>query len=304
MHRFLSRRDKKSKVNIPATSSSSSSSSLLHSFSFPLLPSFFCHDRIARRNSRHDSLQDESGYGHERKGSASSSCTRFDLSFSLDGAASIRRPRKRPASVLVAQHTAQATTADCDLGLTLQSTVDIGAFGGLFIPNGQKKPDKDEEKKVSDTYQSLSSRVDTKPTPHQIKAILAQLQKYGITTFTEANVDYALRAKSSAGNPDQALRLLFLFEDTYEGIVRPYNPHTKLLGAENRSGVTCYLDALLFAMFARLDSFEAMLYNTFEDLPRKRLAGLLRLWVNMLRSGILITTDVVSNIADNLEISS
>jgi hypothetical protein len=89
------------------------------------------------------------------------------------------------------------------------------------------------------------------------------------------------------------MRLLLLFEDTYEGLVKAYDPSTKLLGAENREGVTCYLDALLFAMFARLDSFEAMLYNSFDDLPRKKLAGLLRLWVNMLRSGRLITRDIV-----------
>ena len=89
------------------------------------------------------------------------------------------------------------------------------------------------------------------------------------------------------------MRLLLLFEDTYEGLVKTYDPSTKLLGAENRDGVTCYLDALLFAMFARLDSFEAMLYNSFDDLPRKKLAGLLRLWVNMLRSGRLITRDIV-----------
>lgn len=92
---------------------------------------------------------------------------------------------------------------------------------------------------------------------------------------------------------DEAFRLLLLFEDTYEGLVKSYNPNTKLLGAENRAGVTCYLDALLFAMFARLDSFEAMLYNAFEDPPRKKLAGLMRLWVNMLRDGKLITTDIV-----------
>lgn len=89
------------------------------------------------------------------------------------------------------------------------------------------------------------------------------------------------------------MRLLLLFEDTYEGLVKTYDPATKLLGAENRDGVTCYLDALLFAMFAHLDSFEAMLYNSFDDLPRKKLAGLLRLWVNMLRSGRLITRDIV-----------
>lgn len=84
-----------------------------------------------------------------------------------------------------------------------------------------------------------------------------------------------------------------LLEESEEGIIRNYDPQVKLLGAINREGVTCYLDALLFAMFARLDSFLPMLFKNFEDAPRKRLAFLLRLWVNMLRDGKLITTDMV-----------
>jgi hypothetical protein len=91
-----------------------------------------------------------------------------------------------------------------------------------------------------------------------------------------------------------------LLEETYEGIVRPFDPNTKLLGAENRGSVTCFLDALLFGMFARLDSFEAMLYESFEDPQRRKLAGYLRLWVNLLRSGRLITTDVTKHLQDAL----
>ena len=92
---------------------------------------------------------------------------------------------------------------------------------------------------------------------------------------------------------EKAFDLLLLIEDSIEGIVRGYTPSTKLLGAENRHSVTCYLDALLFAMFARLDCFEAILYKSFNDEPRRKLSILLRLWVNMLRSGKLITTDIV-----------
>lgn len=84
-----------------------------------------------------------------------------------------------------------------------------------------------------------------------------------------------------------------ILEDSATGILRDYTPSIKLLGAENRKYVTCYLDALLFAMFARLDCFEAILFNTFDDEPRRGLALILRLWVNMMRSGILITTDIV-----------
>lgn len=160
---------------------------------------------------------------------------------------------------------------------------DEGTFAGFFVPDEESKKkrfEKDEEK--------------------TIKTILARLQSAGITMFNEANIDYALRSKASNGNMDEAFRLLLLFEDTYEGLVKAYNPNTKLLGAENRCAVTCYLDALLFAMFARLDSFEAMLYHAFEDPPRKKLVGLLRLWVNMLRDGKLITTDITKILQDAL----
>lgn len=72
------------------------------------------------------------------------------------------------------------------------------------------------------------------------------------------------------------------------------------MGAINRENVTCYLDSLLFAMFARLGSFEPMLYTTFDDEPRRRLSTLIRLWVNMLRSGKLIQTDITQHLQEAL----
>lgn len=128
----------------------------------------------------------------------------------------------------------------------------------------------------------------------QVKAVTHRLTQLGIANLKEAQIEYALRAKNIHGDVDKAAELLQVFEDSVEGIVREYQPTVKLLGAENREAVTCYLDALLFAMFAKLDSFEALLFDTFTDTPRKNLASLLRLWVNMLRSGKLITTDIVS----------
>lgn len=151
-------------------------------------------------------------------------------------------------------------------------------FHGVFTVrlDTTKKVDKEEEKKI--------------------KGVLERLRHYGIDKINESNVEYALRAPSSQGDPEAAFKLLMLLEDTYEGIVKPYDPSIKLLGAVNRDAVTCYLDSLLFAMFMRLDSFEAMLYDNFDDAKRKRLAGLLRLWVNMLRTGRLITTDITTQI--------
>lgn len=155
-------------------------------------------------------------------------------------------------------------------------------FSGVFTVEGDPrvKPDKDEDRRIH--------------------GVLERLRSYGINTMVESNARYALRITAAHGDGEAAFRLLMLLQETYEGIVRPYSPHTRLLGAVNRESVTCYLDALLFGMFARLDSFEAMLYDNFDDMPRKRLAGLLRLWVNMLRTGRLITTDVTRRLQEAL----
>jgi hypothetical protein len=109
-----------------------------------------------------------------------------------------------------------------------------------------------------------------------------------------------LRSLAANGDVEAAHKLLLAMSDASEGIVRPYDPSTKMLGAQNREGVTCFLDSTLFSMFSRLDSFEAMLYNTFSDLPRNKLGFLLRLWVNLLRSGQLITVDITRVIQDIL----
>lgn len=85
-----------------------------------------------------------------------------------------------------------------------------------------------------------------------------------------------------------------------EGIVTAFNPEVKMRGAVNRHAVTCFLDSVLFSIFSRLDSFEAMLYNSFDDVAKQKLAFLLRLWVNLLRSGDLITIDVTKEIQESL----
>jgi hypothetical protein len=114
-----------------------------------------------------------------------------------------------------------------------------------------------------------------------------------ISGIDEAQIEYALQTKYADRDTNRAYEMLVLFQESVEGIVRPYDPNIRMLGAENRGAVTCYLDSLLFAMFARLGSFEPILYTHFEDEPRRRLSTLIRLWVNMLRTGKLIQTDIV-----------
>jgi len=127
----------------------------------------------------------------------------------------------------------------------------------------------------------------------QINAIIKRLLDLGITSFESSDVEYVLSSNFAEGDTEKALDLLTLAEESQNFLVRPYNPNVKLLGAVNRNSVTCYMDATLFAIFARLESFEGILYNEFEDEPRKRLSTLLRLWVNSLRAGRLITVDIV-----------
>ncbi|KAF7528828.1 hypothetical protein PCG10_009541 [Penicillium crustosum] len=147
-------------------------------------------------------------------------------------------------------------------------------------------------------FKSETTLADSDEHEKKVKAIAQRIKQLGITALDEEHMKYALR--TAQGDTEKAFSLLLLLEDSIEGIIRNYTPNTKLLGAENRQGVTCYLDALLFAMFARLDCFEAILYKSFNDEPRRKLAILLRLWVNLLRSGKLITTDMTKHLQDAL----
>jgi hypothetical protein len=126
----------------------------------------------------------------------------------------------------------------------------------------------------------------------QVKMLLLRLQCAGITSMQEEQAYHALSWYPD--DLDRAYGLLLLANESLEGELKDYDPNVPMLGAINRSMVTCYLDALLFAMFARLDSFEAMLYDNFEDEPRKKLAAVLRLWVNLLRTGQLVRVELVS----------
>lgn len=75
-----------------------------------------------------------------------------------------------------------------------------------------------------------------------------------------------------------------------------------MLGAENWENVMCYMDALLFSMFANLESFEPILFvlNKHANPMVDQLSGLLRVYVNLMRSGNLITTDLTMRICECL----
>ena len=215
----------------------------------------------------------------------SSSSSLSSLSLAFPNLKAKTSPRLQAVGGTV--HSSTANASDCCL---LQPRQTEGYLNGLFI---------DYEGRVSAKIDDKSVRI-TSPDPYlygansgQIKAIIKRLLNLGITSFKPLDVQYVLNSNFAEGDTEKALDLLTLVEESQNFLVRPYNPNVKLLGAVNRNAVTCYLDATLFAIFARLESFEGILYNEFEDEPRKRLSTLLRLWVNSLRAGRLITVDIV-----------
>jgi hypothetical protein len=147
------------------------------------------------------------------------------------------------------------------------------------------------------SHEDARSAVD-KDVEKKVKMLLSRLQGAGIARIGEDQAHLAIDWYPE--DIDKAYNLLVLANESIEGELKDYHSNIRMLGAVNRNMVTCYLDALLFAMFARLDSFEAMLYDSFDDEPRKKLAASLRLWVNMLRTGQLIKCDLTKHIQDAL----
>lgn len=138
----------------------------------------------------------------------------------------------------------------------------------------------------------------------RLEQIYERMEASGVSreVMIHENVVVALECNYCNGSVDKTVELLLFFNDAVNGKLLPIT-HTgekgvrynQLVGANNRNGVTCYLDTLLFSMFARLESFEPMLTKQFDlnsDPAKVSLSIFLRLYVNMMRSGKLITTDI------------
>jgi hypothetical protein len=116
-----------------------------------------------------------------------------------------------------------------------------------------------------------------------------------ISNVTPDYIKGLVSTNIAGDDPRHMAEFIGLEQKSATGIIMPYDPGVHMLGAENRGNVTCYLDSLLFAMFAKLDAFECMLRSDFPvDDARLKLVTLVRIWVNSLRSGKLIRTDFVS----------
>ncbi|KAI8630134.1 cysteine proteinase [Xylariaceae sp. FL1651] len=163
------------------------------------------------------------------------------------------------------------------------------AFFSIFKFDGAKQQTKEEDEATRQEKEAA-----------KIEEVRQKVASLDLHCLQDGHIRYALNLRYSSMDVDKAIEILLLQQTSLSGRIISYNPAVRMLGAENRGNVTCYLDALLFAMFAKLESFECMIKREIHDEPRKKLAALLRLWVNMLRSGKLIETDMTQHIQDAL----
>ncbi|RDA83315.1 hypothetical protein CP532_6548 [Ophiocordyceps camponoti-leonardi (nom. inval.)] len=176
------------------------------------------------------------------------------------------------------------------------------AFKALFKLDNTRKQEAAREIEETKVRPSFRKRQGLLPNRQpQFKQIQRRLDQLNITGVSSDHIRDIMTTKFVDGDPARAASFIDMERKAQAGIIVSHDPSVRLLGAENRGGVTCYLDALLFAMFSKLDAFECMLSNDFPpDTPTYRLVNLLRIWVNMLRSGNLIHSDLTKLIQEAL----
>ncbi|KAL7752690.1 hypothetical protein RI367_001692 [Sorochytrium milnesiophthora] len=94
-------------------------------------------------------------------------------------------------------------------------------------------------------------------------------------------------------NEDEAISYLEALSDAESGYLTPISTHVILRGIEN-SGNTCYIDSLIFALFARMSAFDSLLTQDLagDALPSvRRLQCALVMVVNRLRRGKLVVRE-------------
>ncbi|CAF9931995.1 MAG: hypothetical protein GOMPHAMPRED_006470 [Gomphillus americanus] len=171
---------------------------------------------------------------------------------------------------------------------------------GLFGDENDRLRIKISEKELEKKVMSYPAIKYTCLILQKIKDTQDLLLKAGITKYREQDITFVLKSSYIGGDALKAADSLILLRESEEGIVKAYNPKLKLKGAVNHNGVSCYLDSILFAMLCRMESFEAMLYNSFEDAKRNDLVILIRLWVNTIREGKLVEADLTKRIQEAL----
>ncbi|ESZ93561.1 hypothetical protein SBOR_6044 [Sclerotinia borealis F-4128] len=133
----------------------------------------------------------------------------------------------------------------------------------------------------------------------KIEHLRQLLQNEGRNDVNDEQILFCLNSKFAKGDAVKAHSFLVVIQESLSGIVYPYNPLTRMLGAENPTA-TCWLDSLLCALFSVPTQFQELLSQSYEDPSKQKLIQLIRLWVNLLRKGILIEVAITERILDSL----
>lgn len=93
----------------------------------------------------------------------------------------------------------------------------------------------------------------------------------------------------------RALADLSDYEEASHGIlIEPPPIKQVILGAENDGGTSCYIDALLFAMYISNTTFDPLLtYDIPNDETKVKLQTVMRLFINKMRKGHFISASYV-----------
>lgn len=161
---------------------------------------------------------------------------------------------------------------------------------------------------------------------HHSSTLVVTIRKYFETLKLEVplhnQIVALLKSPFTQGDVIKTFQLIRFFQLSSQGLFLTNENKDKLglpiqyVGAENWENVMCYLDALLFSMFANLESFEPILFisnKKAQTYPKElqqqhdhefylvnQLSGLLRVYVSLLRLGNLITTDLTMRLCEVL----
>ncbi|KAI9246932.1 hypothetical protein BDA99DRAFT_609454 [Phascolomyces articulosus] len=141
------------------------------------------------------------------------------------------------------------------------------------------------------------------------ESAMASLSEYATRNFEMAIEEDKLRSLLEDNNwhLKRAMAELDDCEEAYHGLLHgPPAANESLFGCENDGGTSCYIDALLFAMYTSLTAFDPLLTtDTSSDQTAKRdLQTSLRLFINIMRKGGLVKKHIVRRLRRSLEDAS
>ncbi|EGW32551.1 uncharacterized protein SPAPADRAFT_51095 [Spathaspora passalidarum NRRL Y-27907] len=168
-----------------------------------------------------------------------------------------------------------------------------------------------------DSYAKVDRETTIKHTPfspiryndksHSVTTIIKGFKHLSLPVPSVNAIIALLRSPFTRGDVIKTFHLLRVFQLSEQGLfltnsgVDKFGCTIRYMGAENWDNVMCYMDALLFSMFANLESFEPILFISNSHNPDiDKLRALLRAYVTLLRSGNLITTDITVRLCELL----